>query len=609
MSRRSVRRDETGAITIMVALSMVAILVAAAMVLDFGIARLDRQQNKSVADSAVAAGMRGLDRGDGKTHAFSGVCQALNFLRANKPELSSLTWAPCSDPAKLASACQWGAPSTYADYSGSAAGITVEIHSPYNLATSGWPEEQLPSLAADQLTPQDSCDQLAVIIRQSRQPGLGSLATDGDLTTAVRSVGRVTEGIDDSQPVALLLLERTGCSTAEVNGGNSYIRVFATGSVPGLIHSDSSGTGCTGQQRILVGDHADGIIAYSASRGPGIIRVHALGTTQDAFGYDSATNVVAEGGAVGPGPVVGRGPVDTRYISAARSALSDYETQYNSGGAPAQGWTSKNCNASASSLGAVSGPLWISCGTNAFNTSDVTLNASKVFFDAKTVSASNLAMPNATRVYIRGDTATNGKAINLTSGYFAMGQGSNGAASCPNTTTTPTLTRSRLIIGAGSFSANSSSTVRLCSTTVVLRGGVGSSPGPNGCIPLSTGTAPFDNVCNGRLSLGGATDWTAPNKITSGATTADWNDFEDLALWTEASGDHDIGGGGFMRLSGIFFLPNGAFKVHGGSGQDVKNSQYISRSFRADGGSVLELQPIPYDVVGVPAITSFVMVR
>jgi hypothetical protein len=140
---------------------------------------------------------------------------------------------------------------------------------------------------------------------------------------------------------------------------------------------------------------------------------------------------------------------------------------------------------------------------------------------------------------------------------------------------------------------------------VLLRGGV-----PGGCIPATNGTAPSDTVtCNGKLSMAGATDWTAPNRTSSRATWADWSDFEDLALWAEATGSHDIGGGGVMHLSGVFFLPNGAFKVHGGSTQEVRNSQYIARTFRADGGSQLDMQPNPYDVVGVPILTGFLLVR
>ena len=595
------RRDERGAVTVMVAMSMVAVLVATAMVLDFGIARLDRQQNKSVADSAVTAGMRGLDMGDARKHSFSGVCQALDFLKANKPALSSLSWAPCADPLKIATICQWDDPRTHASYVGSANGITVEISSPYNLSTSGWPEEQLATLSSDQLTAEESCDHLSVVVRQTRQPGLGSLATDSDMTTSVRSVGRVTEGVLDEQPVALLLLERTGCSAVEVNGTNSFVRVLATGAVAGLIHSDSTGEGCSGNARILWGDHANGIIARAGTGGPGLIRVRAMGTTAAVHAYDSATNVVAEGGAVGPGPLVSRSPVDARYLSAARGAISDYETQAATRGV---GWNKLPCNTPRSTLEAELGKLWVDCGTKTFDTAGLTLKATDIFFDAKSVSASNLAMPNATRVYVAGDSAPNGAGISVNGSGFSMGSGSSNAG-CPNTVTTPSLTRARLVIGAGSLFSNPSSTVKLCSTTVVMRGGV-----TGGCLPSVHGTAPSDTVtCNGRLTMAGATDWTAPNRIAGQATPADWGDFEDMAVWTEANGTHDMGGGAFMRLSGVFFLPNGDFKVHGGASQDVRNSQYIARRFRAEGGSVLELQPNPYDVIGVPALVGFTLVR
>ena len=591
----------------MVAMSMVAVLVAAALVLDFGIARLDRTQNKSVADSAVAAGMRGLDMGDARTHSFNGVCQALNFLKANKPALASLSWAPCSDPNRLATICEWDNPLTHASFTGSANGVTVEINSPYDLtstSSTSWEEETLGTLAADRLTSQDSCNHLSVVVRQTRQPGLGSLATDSDMTTAVRSVGRVAETTLDDQPVALLLLERMECNTVVVNGTNSFVRVLANGVTPGLIHSDSTGELCTGSQRILVGDHPSGVIARASSTSPGLIRVRAIGTSKGVHGYDSATNVVAEGGVVGPGPLVGRRPVDVRYMAASKAAIAEYETvAATNGNAP--GWDKLDCGASKAALESKLGKLWINCpdGAKTFNTANVTLQATEIFFNAKTVAAADLAMPNATRVYVSGDTATNGKAI-AASGSFSMGPGSSNA-SCADTTTTPTLSRARLVIGAGSLSSNPSDTVRLCGTTVLLRGGVA-----GGCIPVSTGTAPTTVTCNGRLTLSGTTDWTAPNKVAGQATPADWLDFEDIAFWTEASGSHDVGSSGAtMRLSGVFFLPNGEFKVHGGASQNVRNSQYIARWFRADGGSVLEMQPNPYDVIGVPALTGFTLVR
>lgn len=51
-------RRERGAAALMVAMSLTLLLLAAAMVLDFGLIRFDKQANKSAADAAVIAGAR-----------------------------------------------------------------------------------------------------------------------------------------------------------------------------------------------------------------------------------------------------------------------------------------------------------------------------------------------------------------------------------------------------------------------------------------------------------------------------------------------------------------------------------------------------------------------
>lgn len=579
---------ESGAVAIVVAISMTMLLVVVGMVLDFGIARLDRQTSKTVADSAVTSGMQGLNSGDGRILAYKGACEALRYVKANQPELSSLSWSACTNPVLLDRECSVSDSTTHASYTGSANGLSVQIRAPYTLTGSGWAEEQLTTSQADQLTPADACRQIAVIISRTRKPGFGSLATSKQMTTAVRSVGRVTFSSDQQQVVALLLLERTGCGVVTINGTNSYVRVEANGLSPGLIHADSDGSVCSGGSAIFAGDHPNGIFAQRAGAAPGIIRNRAVGTANASRSVDQTANVVAEGGAVSAGPLVTRFPVDWRYMVGARLAMLEYQTEAATLGL---GYTVRNCNDSAASLAAVTGKLWIQCGSSTtFNTSNVTLQATTVFFNAKAVSASNLSLPNARRVYISGDSANNGNGLIANGSSFRMNHG--GAATCP---TTPTVNRARLVIGAGGISSNSTGTLQLCGTTVLLRGGV-----PGGCIPANLGIAPLDVACNGRLGVGGTTDWTAPNKVGATATNADWSDLEDLALWTEASGSHDIGGGGSMRLSGSFFLPNGEFKVHGGSSQDVRNAQYIARTFRADGGSLLAMAPNPPDAVGVP---------
>lgn len=606
--KRGARDSEAGAVAILVAASLTIILIAAAMVLDFGIVRLDRQTNKSAADSAAAAGLRGMDSNakyssNGLLYSFEAVCGALNTLKANNPGLAGLDWASCADPAKLKIPCDPDDAATHALYSGTTGSYQVTIQSPYDVASGGFTEESLPTLANDTGDPElAGCDQIGVIVTQSRRPGIGSLATNSDLVSRVRSVGRVSLETEDDSGVALLLLERRDCDAIVINGSNSFVRVDAVGLSPGFIHSDSLGDICSGQQRILIGEHANGIVAARSGATPGLIRVRAIGTSTAVRAYDSLTNVVAEGGQPTAGGLVTRSPADLRYIQGVRQAIAAYRTEAGSNGS---GWTLRPCNSTKAELEAVpsTARLWINCttGSQTFNTANVELKQSEIFFNAKTVAANNLAMPNATRVYISGDPGTNGVALSVSTTSFAMNQGTTAAPACPLPTTTP---RARLVIGAGSISANSGGNLRLCGTSVILVGG-----SPTGCVPTSVGTEPTSTSCNGRITLGGPTTWTAPNRVDLNPTAADYLDLEDLALWTEADGSHDVGGGGVMTLSGVFFLPNGEFKVHGGAAQDVENSQYIARKFRADGGSNLLMAPNPYDVITIPVVGGFLLVR
>lgn len=611
MVRHRSSRDDAGAVAILVAVAMTGLLIAVAMVLDFGIVRVDRQMNKAAADSAVTAGLRGMDRGDGRPHPFAGVCQALTYLKLSQPELSNLPNTggnvSCPEsPTNLALPCLAGAP--VAHYTATHGKFSVTIKSPYLLSEGGFVEEQSDTLQQDTGDPSlIGCDQIGVIVEETKRPGLGGLATASDLVSTIRSVGRVQIGEDGKGGVALLLLERTECDAVVINGVNSFVRVLPNGDVPGFIHADSDGTACSGGQRILVGDHAGGIIAKQSPTLPGVIRVRAIGTAQNVRGYDSTTNVVAEGGAPANGSLVTRAPIDTRYRTAVTAAIAQFQIQSAALYSHVFG-----CGATKAQLEAVpqNNPLtgvlnsiWVNCtsGSKTFGTNGVTFNTKTVYLNAEKVQANDLAFPNATRVYIAGSSGT---AVNVSNTTFKMHHGTKTA--CGDTQTVSSTERARLIIGAGDLTANSGSSLMLCDTTVILRGGT-----LGGCVPLIDGVAPSTPTCAGRINLGSATDWTAPSTtpLEPANPAAAYADLEDLALWTEAAGSHDIGGGGAMRLSGVFFLPNGEFKVHGGSSQDVRNSQYVARKFRADGGSVLEMAPNPYDIVTIPIIGGFFLIR
>ena len=347
------RRSERGAVAIIVAISMVALVLATAMVIDFGIVRVDRQMNKSAADSAASAGVRALDTGDGYAHPFLGVCQALRYLRRSDPELATVTgdWTdgngapPTADPTgdgctsvPLAEVtCEPGDESTWARYEGTADSgrISVRIQSGYLLDDGNFSEENLPVSQTDiGDSAQMGCDHLAVIVSEVREPGLGSVATSSDLSSRIRSVGRISVGEEGEGAVALLLLERTRCAVLDADGAGSGILVKGNGDMPGMIHADSLGSGsnCTSQVKVLDGNHPNGIVAEQAESGSpvldAVISVRALSSMTGAVpgnASDPYDDVVAEpappNGPVGRG-LITRSPVDNRWLNGVRTAVA-----------------------------------------------------------------------------------------------------------------------------------------------------------------------------------------------------------------------------------------------------------------------------------------------
>ena len=104
----------------------------------------------------------------------------------------------------------------------------MTIQSPFqvNNGDSRFPEDNYSSVSSDNST-LSGCDQVGVIIEEVRSPGLGSVASDNDLTATVRSVGRVYIGPGSDAP-AMLLLKRTGCPILQTGSaaGGSWIHVY-----------------------------------------------------------------------------------------------------------------------------------------------------------------------------------------------------------------------------------------------------------------------------------------------------------------------------------------------------------------------------------------------
>lgn len=638
-------RSERGAVAIMVAVSLATLLVAAAMVLDFGLARLDRQSNKSAADTAAAAGISVMAADILNPKPFAGVCTALRYLEAGKPGLTSATktWAtgsgtpvtgdPCdAGSPELDADCSPNTPSTWASYRGvmgstSDPRFVIEIHGGYDVADPRFPEESAYSqLTIDQGAPTlGGCDNLAVILTQARKPGLGSLATSGDVTTMVRSVARVVIGERGKAPVALLILEQHDCSAINTDGNTTKLFVRGTGVQPGLIHSDSLGDtpGNTGQcNSVKIAGGSGTIKAFRAATGgaAGVIGIRALlpgegGVVANA--YDSPPHVVAEGAPGSlpePRPLVTRSPVDERYLSTVTAKVNDVWPTFSWDQATAESaangytWvTPSQCGGSGITQTFTQDKVYLNCpGGAVFDNTTFTGSSVIVNGSIKVKSGATLSLPNATSFYVKGPgtSAQNDSGID-NDGTLALHHA--GAATCADTDS-PTSGRAELVVGSGFFNQTTTGAVlRLCHTTMITMGNSSAMPAYADPAP-----APSDNTRNGYLNInGGVQDWSAPNaKPGLPATPTDWLNFEDLAFWTETSASSIVGGNGTMTLEGIFMLPNAnPFKIGGTGTQIVTNSQYVVRKLQARGGGELIMAPDPNDAVKVDYFGDFVLVR
>lgn len=641
MSRVLVRarhRNEQGAVAILVAIAMLALVLSAAMVLDFGLARYQKVTNKSVADASVAAGAQSLDEGVSDYHPWKAVCAAVAYLKANDPRLTSLTesyktgggsgvgGACAGTGIPQDTPCSANNPASWAWYTATTSDgrITVNIKSGYVMPDPGFPDDS--TLSADNGTSAaGGCDQIAVIIRQSQKPGFGSLATSSDLISEVRSVGRSTPDFGtEGTPPALLMLERHSCAALQSGSQNTNFDVLGSGTSPGSIHVDSLGDGslCNGGGKVLYGKFPSppGIRAQSAPIGglAGMITTAALSTIPGATpanATDGTANVCAQQANSTCGPAIargfiGRGPVDRRYLTGVRNAMTTAQTNYSytTTQAAAAGytvWTPSSCNnlqttdLPASVVTAAN--VFVNCPSGAgFKTVQFGAATTNVVFNSSvSISSSNtLSIPSAQRVYIKGNGGsglTGGGSLNLNLGT---------SSTCASRTTAG---RNQLVIGNGAFSATG--TFHMCNTTVLMADGFQgtSCPVPTVATPITT--EPSDNTCGGYISLGanGSMDWTAPNLVTGQSTSADWVQLEDLALWTETSGVNSstqstLGGGGVMNVSGVFFLPNAnPFNLSGGGLQsNGANAQFIARRLLSNGQGTLYLKPSPQDAVTIP---------
>jgi hypothetical protein len=633
------RPDEGGAIAIIVAIMMVSLCVAAAMVLDLGLLRVDRQEDKSAQDSAAVAGANGLVASlasPAPFHPFAGVCQALNYLKVNSSKFktfSSESWQDgngavlggsgfgCT-PAQAAAICTASTPTTWARFRGVSndGKTTVFIQSGYTVSggnistvTGGdFSEESMPAFAGDTGdATYGGCDQVAVFVVDSRDTTFGNAAGVSKVSTRLRSVARVHIAPPQS-PFALLVLERTDCQVL-TNGNNGVAAINVNGykTHPGLIHADSDGSGASCNKQIIVGQKADGVVAHEApdTNAPGSISTVATSNQSDALANVYAGPASSKSAPVSSGQVT-RSVVDSIYLNGVKAAVASSAFAWTAAAPPVTvpdgTWTKINSCPSGNVPGT---KLLVNCG-NMNNSATFTQATDIIFTGTLGGGSSTIKMPKAQNVYVVGSGQPNG--VGVQPGTLLSMHDNDSACS---STFDPAASRAKLVVFGGSLTV-SGGTFRACNTTVILMGN-----DSTGCLPASSPTYyPLGKVCNGLTKVGngvvnmtgnGTVDWTAPNLDTDEeqASQADHDALEDLALWNESYGSQGLGGSGTVHLAGVYVAPNAKpLKLNGTPTWQVLNSQYVVRTLENDGGAIFNLQPLPSLPVAPPTVT-FELVR
>jgi hypothetical protein len=649
MRGRRSRRDERGAILLLVSLIMTVLLFVVAFVIDLGTARSTKRDTQAIADLAA------LDAGyylSGSSRSGVGIAQpqqaciaAIESAQRNVSGfLDDLTRddieAECAHFPETIDECD---PDSVLDPVVLVDGerqLTIRYPIPKAELESG----RFPS--GGTRDGEKPCERIGVDLSKVTGTAFGGITGVGEMTTHAGAVVRGTTDIYDGTPPAVLLLERTDCKVFgnSVSGnGNEGIVVEAFEETPGLIHADTNATtNCTGTSSGAFGIYgtslsgggpsivvADGALPADGSpRRPGAIRTAATN------GKGAA--VFPGGLSVAPtiGGIVSRAIVDAKYNDDENPAIFNLHAEaaprVMQVGAPV-GHTTVGCadlnTAALASLWALGHrELYVDC--NPSTSVDFSGFTSVVFAGDLTIGQSNIvAMPEATNVTVRG-------AINIQSGRlrmasvrdFTVGNGisiSNNGGMAVNSTTAdscagregPAWTNwAKMTVFGGSPAFSTAGNVALCQTAVYLAGPkkasfeaqktVGTGCAADQPCPKVTGNTVTDADF---ALLGGTIHWSAPNqhnvKVEGSAVG-----LEDLALWTEGAGTSEIKSGAVLLATGVYFGPNANFEIRSPATGAPRDAQFVARKAWLFQGT-LRVAPNPVNSVLFPVAGDYGLIR
>ena len=560
-------RHERGAVLLIGAAAMTALIMVSALVVDIGLAKTDRSQNRLAADAVATAGAFGLGEGGGV-----GACEsAIGYVTANLGELPGLS---CSG---FPSSCN--AATAVASTTGTSEGTTVTIVYP----VSNNHELMTPASRGTQaLSVRDGsqCQRVGVRVDQSRAALFSQIVGNETLDTSVHSVA--LRAVPDAQGdvVSLLLIEKHECPALSVNGGGSSGGIYVSGVVdpmtgninPGRIAVDSDGTvGCgSSTSTILTTGNGANIHAYGApgcagelspntGAGCGVIEAYADG----APGCNPPACSGADG-TVSPAPSQStqrrtRAPFDWRF-----NCKASYPASYEIDGCPDTG--SRSSYIDDLVLDTVN-----LAGANPFEIySD--------HFDCRVKSRETVIVPvgnwliDCAPLKVQGGLDFDGGNI-VVDGDIEIG--SQGFLRVNNANNDSNYS---WISGSAATATEHSAGAAF----IFFRDGTLSKSGGGGLSFMNSMV--YLSPTSGLEMVGGTGEmtWIAPTE----------GPFEDLALWSESEAEVKLSGQATLELEGIVFVPNAEVSFQGNGSIANVEAQFVAKKVSTGGNGSLQIAPV-----------------
>lgn len=565
--RRSRADGDRGAVLILAAVAMTALMVVVALVVDLGLVRQSRRASQAATDLAALAGGEALGA-DPAPDGRSACSDAVDYLQANIDGLPAGFSVPCST---LPAPCgPTTAPVTVTD-GGTGGDFAVSITFP--VPDSAINDADVPSgLRLDDGVP---CERLEVSVDHTFDSVFGGILGRDRFAIDASAVVRQVQASDRRVP-SLWLLDPTGCVSLSVSGGSNV--TVGTSTLPGLVTIDSDASSCGGNSFTIDTSGAGSRIQAvpNGADPPAQISLVAMERLQAdcATGNLNACDPAdVSAGYVYPQPVrranrATRAPVDWVYNckpsypdyhgikvagcdAGTPPSIDNLRAQIGTTGTPSgyQRWsTTYGCNNPTVPATGLDGNWHVDCGTFKITSANVVFNGGNVVFDGE---------------------------VSLTGGSLTF-NAANPSASLPSGCM-------NVIVSCVTNSSANAAFVYMRNGDLQLTGGALN----------AYRTMIYQH--NGFFSVAGGSPpvWTAPTE----------GPFAGLAVWSEKSSNKfKISGGASMRLEGTFFTPEAApMSISGGAPVIPQQAQFVSYQLAISGGASLTLAPNETLAVTLPA--------